>query len=207
MSDMLYPLHTGEKRRLVDMLDGSHAEQVVAHPPVDLLTDGGDGPNRRLRVDVAQTGFFAGREFRTWKELSLTLGQVYVVKAVVPNDIILFGNVLNLVTGEVKMYTSIGGTEGGSYSETLPILGRNNMSERPAPFYTPVVTLTAGGTLTGETNIDLVWVKTADNSNFSGNVGNGLGEERGVAANTYHFKITAVTAATGVWSAWWEERV
>lgn len=173
----------------------------------DLLTDGGDGPNRRLRVDVAQTGFFGGREFRTWKELSLTLGQVYVVKAVVPVNVILFANVLQLVTGEVKMLTSFGGTEGGSFSETLPILGRNTMSERPTPFYTPVVTLTAGGTLTGETNIDLVWVKTADNSNFSGNVGGQLGEERGVAANTYHFKMTAVAASTGVWSAWWEERL
>lgn len=207
MTDKLFPLHTGEKRRLVDMGDSSHAEQVVAHPPFDLLTDGGDGPNRRLRVDVAQTGFFAGREFRTWKELSLTLGQTYVVKAVVPKDIILFSNVLQLLTGEVKMYTSFGGTEGGSYSETLPILPRNTMSERPTPFYTPEVILTAGGTLTGETNIDLVWVKTADNSNFSGNVGGSLGEERGVAANTYHFKLTAIAAATGVWSAWWEERV
>lgn len=173
----------------------------------DLLTDDGDGPNRRLRVDVGQTGFFAGREFRTWKELSLTLGEVYVVKAVVPVNIILFSNVLNLITGEVKMHTSVGGTEGGSYSESLPVLPRNTMTERPSPVYTPVVTLTAGGTLADETNIDLVWVKTADNSNFAGNVGGSLGEERGVAANTYHFKLTAVTAATGVWSAWWEERV
>lgn len=207
MADKLVALHTGEKHRLVDMGDASHAEQVVAHPPLNLLTDGGDGPNRRLRVDVGQTGFFAGREFRTFKELNLTLGQIYVVKAVVPKNIILFANVIQLVSGEIKMYTSSGGTEGGSYSETLPILARNTMSERPTPFYTPVVTLTAGGTLTGETNIDLVWVKTADNSNFAGNVGGGLGEERGVGANTYHFKMTAVSAATGVWSAVWEERV
>lgn len=172
----------------------------------DLLTDGGTGPNRRLRVDVAQTGFFAGREFRTFKELNLTLGQFYVVKAVVPVDIILFANVITLTSGEVKLYTSVGGTEGGTFSETLPIFARNTMSERPTPIYTPVVTLTAGGTLTGETNIDLVWVKTSDNSNFSGNVGGGLGEERGVGANTYHFKMTAVAASTGVWSAWWEER-
>lgn len=207
MVDKLVALHTGEKQKLVDMGDGTHAEQVVSHPPFDLLTDGGDGPNRRLRVDVGQTGFFGGREFRTWKELNLTLGQVYVVKAVVPVDIILFSNIINLTSGEVKMYTSVGGTEGGSFSETLPILARNTMSERPTPIYTPVVTLTAGGTLTGETNIDLVWAKTADNSNFAANVGSGIGEERGVAANTYHFKMTAVIAATGVWSAWWEERL
>lgn len=207
MVDKLVALHTGEKQKLIDMGDGTFAEQVVAQPSFDLLTDGGDGPNRRLRVDVGQTGFFAGREFRTWKELNLTQGQVYVVKAVVPVDLILFSNVLQLATGEVKMFTSFGGTEGGTFSESLPVLPRNTMSERPSPFYTPLVTLTAGGTLTDETNIDLVWVKTADNSNFSGNVGGSLGEERGVGANTYHFKLTAIAAATGVWSAWWEERV
>lgn len=173
----------------------------------DLLTDGGTGPNRRLRVDVAQTGFFAGREFRTFRELNLTLGETYVVRAVVPVNIILFANVLTLTSGEVKMYTSVGGTEGGTFSETLPILPRNTMSERPTPVYTPVVTLNAGGTLTGETNIDIVWVKAADNTNFAGNVGGQLGEERGVGANTYHFKLQAISAATGVWSAWWEERL
>lgn len=33
----------------------------------DLMTDGGYGESRRVRVDVGQTGFFAGREFRTFK--------------------------------------------------------------------------------------------------------------------------------------------
>lgn len=30
MTDKLYPLHTGEKRRLVDMRDGTHAEQLAS---------------------------------------------------------------------------------------------------------------------------------------------------------------------------------
>ena len=172
----------------------------------DLLTDGGDGPSRRLRVDVAQTGFFAGREFRTFKEINLATSQAYYVKAVVPVNIILFANVISLTGGELKLYTSVGGTESGTFSETLPIFARNTMSERPTPVYTPQVVLTAGGIVTGETNLDLVWVKAADNTNFSGNVGGSTGDERGVAANTYHFRLLSVSASTGVWNVWWEER-
>lgn len=44
-------------------------KMVVAHPPLVLMTDG-NGPNARLRVDVGQTGFFAGREFRTFRRLT-----------------------------------------------------------------------------------------------------------------------------------------
>lgn len=60
MTDVVFEAPTGSFRRFVDMGDGTHAEQGIAHPPFDLLTDGGDGPNRRLRVDVGHTGFFAG---------------------------------------------------------------------------------------------------------------------------------------------------
>lgn len=179
---------------------------AITRFPDDLFTDGGTGPSRRLRVDVGQTGFFAGREFRTFKELSLSLSEVYVVKAVVPIDIILFGLELSLASGEVKLYTTVGGTEGGTFSETLPIFGRNNMSSRPTPFYTPQVVLTAGGTHTGGTNLDLVWVKVADVSNFAASIGAAPTDERGVAANTYYLRLNAVTAATGVLSARWEER-
>lgn len=33
------------------MGDGTHAEQALAHPPLDLLTDQGSGDNRRLKVE------------------------------------------------------------------------------------------------------------------------------------------------------------
>ena len=51
------------KKLLVDMQDGTHAERIEAYPPKVLMTDG-NGSYARLRVDVGQTGFFAGREFR-----------------------------------------------------------------------------------------------------------------------------------------------
>lgn len=170
-----------------------------------LLTDP-SRENSRLRVDVGQTSFFAGREFRSFKEFNLTTGANYVIKAVVPLDVILFELSFTLTSGEVKLYTKTGGTEDGSFSETLPIIPRNSMSERPTPFYTPQTVLTAGGTHSGGTTLDLIWSKVSDNSNKASNSDASIGAERGIAAGTYYFIAQAVSAATGVIHARWEER-
>lgn len=178
------------------------------NPSDELISGGGiDGTNPRIRVDVGEPSFFDGRQFRTFKELNLTLGSTYVIKAVVPKNVILYGLELALTSGEVKLSTVVAGTEGGSFSETLPIFPRNTMSERPTPFYTPTVVLTAGGTHTGGTVLDMIWLKTADNSNFANSVGGAPGDERGVGAGTYYFRLNAVIAATGTFKARWEERL
>lgn len=182
---------------------------VVISGLADSLVSGGagmDSTNPRIRVDVGEPSFFAGRQFRTFKELNLATSAVYVIKAVVPGNIILYGLELSLVSGEVKLSTVVGGTEGGAFSETLPIFPRNTMSERPTPIYTPTVVLTAGGTHTGGTALDLLWIKTADNSNFAQSVGGSPGDERGVGANTYYMVLNCVEAATGVFRARWGER-
>jgi len=175
----------------------------------DLMTDGGTGPNRRFRVDVGQTGFFAGREFRTFKELNIAISSTYVIKAVVPINVILFGLAVQAEAGHLRLATVVGGTEGGTFSETLPIFGRNNMSERPTPFYTTQIALTAGGTHTGGTEIDVLRLKANNNTNQAFTVGAEGGDERGVAAATYYFRLqnlSATDAITGVFSARWEER-
>lgn len=178
---------------------------AISNPSGDLLTDGGFGPNRRLRVDVAQTGFFAGREFRTFKEWTVATTATYVIKAVVPVNIILFNLSISLDEGSARIETLAGGTEGGVFGETLPIFGRNTMSDRPAPFYAPVVVLTAGGTLTGGTLLDPLRAKTDANTNQAFSVGASNGDERGVGLGTYYFRVT-LTGAIGVFKAWWEER-
>lgn len=177
---------------------------------IPLITDwqGGVGPNQRLRVDVGQTGFFAGREARTFRELAIPTGNTIVVKAVVPLNIILFGLSVFLTDGAVKVETMVGGTEGGTFSETLPIFPRNTMTERPTPFYVPQVVLTAGGTHTGGTVLDVLYAATSGIGSQAASVGVETGDERGVGAGTYYFRITASgsATATGVFKARWEER-
>lgn len=171
-----------------------------------LLTDyQGVGPNPRLRVDVAQTSFFAGREFRTYYELDMTGGETRIIKVVAGLDIILNDLMVNLVSGEVKIYTLLSdGTEGGTFGTDLPIIPTNTMSS--APDYSSQVSASTGGTYTGGTEIDLIWIKTSSNENKSFNNLAHVGTERGVAAATYYYKIEATGTTTGVFSARWEER-
>lgn len=174
----------------------------IAIPPFDLMTDGGEGPNRRLRVDVGQTGFFAGREFRTFMRFTANT----IIKATVPVNTILFGLQVALSAGEVDIETVVTGTEGGTFGVALPIFPRNTMDERPAPFYDPVVTLFSGGTHTGGVVLDALHLKVADNSNFANSAGAEQGDERGVGVGTYYFRMTVTGATVGIFKARWEER-
>lgn len=175
------------------------------YPPKKLLTDA-DGDNARLRVDVGQTGFFDGREFRTLRRIAIGTSETLVVKVVVPIDVILFDLRLEMVDGWADVETRIGGTEGGTFSETLPIIQRNSMSS--APVYSPVVAITAGGTHTGGTVLDAFAGRAASATAQIASIGNGLTDERGIPAGIYYFVVTnpGSGANAGVFRAWWEER-
>ena len=192
----------GVIRRDVDMGDGTFAELFIAHPPAVLIT----GTTRpRLRVDVAETSFFEGREFRTFKEWATATTSTYVVKVVVPIDLIL--QEMNVVCEEGigRVKTMIGGTSGGTFSEVLPIFPANTMNERPQPAYINQVVLSAGGTHDGAgTVLDVLRSKTSGNSNFSSSVSSGS-SMRGVGPGTYYF-IFELSSFVGLFKARWEER-
>ena len=206
---MLVPV--GQRLWLAKRGVDSYLESVVniergvpyIFPPAMITDD--MGPNQRLRVDVAQTGFFAGREFRTFREWDTATTGSFVIKTVVPVDTILFELGFTMEAGVVKMETVAGGTPGGVFAETLPIFSSNNMAEKPQPPYVNQLALTAGGTHTGGVILDVLRGKTADNSNFASSLGLGSGAERGIAVGTYHFRLT-LTSFIGVLKGRWEER-
>ena len=185
--------------------DSRDALAVVAVPPAGLLTLG-DNPNSRLRVDVGQTGFFDGREFRTFRRVSLAAGATLVVRAVVPFNTILFRMSLDVTDGWLDLETRTGGTAGGTFSETLPIFKRNNMTT--APVYASQNALTAGGTHTGGTVLDAIAARTSGATAQASSVGAVVSDERGIAPGTYYFVLTnpGSGTATAIWHAWWEER-
>ena len=173
--------------------------------PRILLTDK-EGPNQRLRVDAAQTSFFAGREFRTFLELNIATSAVVVIKAVVPVNIIL--NKLETVIddGFLKIETVVGGTEGGVFT-ALSTFPANTMTEVPSPAPTAQVVLTTGGTHTGGTVLDIIRLRAAVATAQQSSVGSSAFDERGVVANTYYFRLTNLGGTvTGTFKARWEER-
>ena len=177
--------------------------------PHDLYTSDNEG-FRRLRVDVAQTGFFEGREFRTFLRLNIpTSGTIYV-RAIVPINLILFSLDFIIVSGQLDSETRVGGTPSGTWSTALPIFNRNNMTEVPGGIVpTSVVQLHTGGSHSGGTVLDVNVVKASNDTPKGTSVGNQPGDERGIAANTYYFKLQNLDAGNplvGVFKARWEER-
>lgn len=188
-----------------DEPDGSSLRVLT---PYDLLTDGGDGPNRRLRVDVGQTGFFSGREFRTFKRYELSASSSVYVKVVSPVNFVLQGLGLQVDLGHVHLEAYSGVTESGTFNVALPILGANRMTERPTPLYTAQMTLHDGGSFTGGTLLDLISVKADTQSSQSTTQDAAVAGERGLPAGNYYLKITNQenSAADLIIRARWEER-
>lgn len=161
----------------------------------------------RVRVDSAQTGFFEGREFRSYYEFSIPTATALVAKFECPVDFILFNQKLSVDAGGVRLSVHAGGTEGGVFT-TVPILGKNRMTERRRPYYTAQATLAAGGTHTGGTEVDVARDVAPGSGSNTSTISGDTDGERGLPAGTYYLKLAALGAGTaaGVYSLWWEER-
>ena len=160
---------------------------------------------RRLRVDLGQTGFFEGREFRTFYEYSVPSGQSVYLRATVPLNIILFSTSLTLDAGKLRMSLIAGGTEGGTWSP-VAVFPKNNMTDRPA--YTGQVQIESGGTHSGGVLLDVVRLLSETAGNRSSTVGGQVSDERGVGPGVYYYRLENIDGQTanGVFSAFWEER-
>lgn len=183
--------------------------------PVAFFTDRG-GPSTRLRVDPGQTGFFAGRMFRSFVSASIPVaGPAVSFRFVSPVNFILWSQELTLTQGALQFEVFTGATDGGSWTTELPIIGVNRMSERPTPFYNPLVTIQTGGSFTGGTRVDLMIVNAGANvGNQSSQNAGGQTTERGLPAGTYFGRFSTLTggiapvdAALFLFALAWEERV
>jgi hypothetical protein len=173
----------------------------------DLMTSDNAG-TRRWRVDIGQTGFFEGREFRTFREFSIASGASLYLKFTSPVDFILFEQSLTVDAGAVRFTAITGATEATPFNTALPVIGKNRMAARPEPFYLAQAQVSAGGTITGGTVVELFRVVSANATAQQQTVGGASQTERGLAAGSYYLRIENIGNATttGVYSLFWEER-
>lgn len=184
----------------------------TAAPPSDILTDGGFGQNRRLRVDPGQTGFFAGKFFRSYIESVIPVaGPSAQFRFTSPTDFILWSQALELTQGAIELRVYTGATSSGTWT-VRPVIGVNRMAERPQPPYVAQSTLEFGGNFTGGTEVDLLKVRAASANNGAQNVG-AEASERGLPAGVYHGRFSTLTGGVAVndaaqllYSILWEER-
>ncbi|MEN2431109.1 hypothetical protein [Comamonas sp. F1-6] len=181
----------------------------------DYATDG-SGPAARIRVDPGQTGFFAGRMFRSYVETVVAQGGAtpFYARFTSPVDFILWNQKLTLTQGAVRMLVLTGVSFAGSWT-TQPLFGVNRMSERPmydGAFYVPKATFETGGTFTGGSETDRMLVRAASSNVNATNAGESQ-SERGLPAGTYGLKFSILDgglnvndAAQMLYELEWEER-
>jgi len=184
--DVFFLGPNGAYKKFQHIGNGFHAEvQSVLHPD--------------------EIAFYAGREFRTFKEFSIATESSYNLKVISTSDTIVYEFGCSIQTGEIKVELVTGGTEGGTFSTDLPIFPCNTMSTTPV--VATGITMTAGGTHSGGTVVDLLY---ADTGQGSGARQTTASEDypQGFAAGTYYIRLTNQDnhTTTGVFRARWEER-
>lgn len=181
--------------------------------PSDILTSSRE-KYRRIRVDIAQTGFFEGREFRTFREISIASGATLVMRVIAPVNTILQHVGLTLDSGSIKLRTVAGGTPAGTFDSPLPVIPKNTMAggefpAPPLPLYVAKNSVSSGGTgLSGGVDIDVLRLVVANATGQRSSVGGSQDDARGVGPGTYYwvFQNFGTGTATGVFSSFWEER-
>jgi hypothetical protein len=216
VGDYFRKIFGGPVRKETDMGDGSHAERVIAHPPFDLLTDGGDGPSRRLRVDVGQTGFFARRTWALNYEFASTnpiAATPLVFRVDIPVNFIIHAHSLSVDQGglTLRTYSAAQGVAGGTFSTTHTPVSENSMTEKAA--YAFQASVASGGTFTpnvGQVPLTPLRVRTANATAQQSSVGGEAVSEKGRAAGTYYAVLSRMTGVagdcTGVYNLVIEER-
>lgn len=203
MSNIRFPFWQEVRKLLVDRLDGTHAERVEAYPPKVLMTDD-DGPYARVRVDVGQTGFFAGREFMAHHEYSIVSGASIAIRAIAGVDVFLEQFSLDNWAGDVRLELRSGSAVTSPFVNDISVF-RTNQTTGVDLTYTTQVNMDNGGVVTGGTVLD-VFQLTSGNKNES--VSGGSENPIGMPAGTYYIVISNIgnQTATGVFKARWEER-
>lgn len=182
--------------------------------PDVLITGGGeDGIAPRIRVDEGQTGFFAGRFFRAYKEAVIpTAGPALSMRFTSPVNFILWAQSLTLTQGAIRLEVFTGTITPSGVWTSEPVIGVNRMSEVPTPVYTAQATVESGGSFTGGTAVDLLMIRTSAQNASAQNAGGGF-TERGLPAGTYYIRLSTLAgglvvndAAQLVYAITWEER-
>lgn len=181
----------------------------------DMVTSTEDG-FRRYRVDVGQTGFFEGREFRMVRKLVVAAATPHVFRFTCPVDFILFEQTLNVSVGDLEFcaYRSEQGTAGGVFT-ALPVgpIGKNTSAKYrlySGSRYAAQAAVAEGGTFTPTDPLiyaDYDRAKTSSATAQQTSVSGGNDSVRYLAAGTYYLVVTSLSGTSeGRYAIAWEER-
>ena len=163
------------------------------------------GLHGRIFVDAGGVNPAENRQYFMFHEFSMAAGASEVVKVVITGDTVMNAFSVKVMSGKARVEIVAGGTEGGTFNQSIPVFPVNGMST--AIPRTTTTTMTSGGTLTGGTVMDLFLVNTGDNVNQSSGVTSGEDFAIGFPAGTYYIRVTNTdnSTAAGLIKALWTE--
>ena len=174
-----------------------------------------DSPSRydseaRVMVDVAETGFFQGREFRISYEYDIANGNTLAIKFSSPIDFILQKQSLSCDVGGLafRAYRSTDGSPSGTFGTPVNVLQNNAMTASIE--YTRQASVTSGGSFTpsGDAS-ETIRVRSGTATGQRISVGSSTADQRGLPAGDYYLLFENIAnsgAAEGVYDLVWEER-
>ena len=173
--------------------------------PISGFFEQAHGQHGRIFVDAGNFSPTDSQHYFMFHEYSVVASGTEVVKVVITGDTVMESFVIKVMAGTARVEIVSGGTEGGTFSQTVPVFPVNGMST--APVRASTTTVTSGGTLTGGTTLDLFLVNTGDNVNQSTGVSVGENFQIGFPAGTYYIRVvnTDNSASYGLIKALWHE--
>lgn len=180
--------------------------------PAGIFTSSPDAEGfQRLQVDVGETGFFEGREFRAVRKLILS-GTPLVYRFVSAVDFILHEQTFSASTGDLEFYAwrAADVTPSGSFSTPVRVIGKNGSAEYReygGLRYATQVAIHSGGEVTpldAEQYVDYDRAKVANATAQQTSVGGSPNSARYLPAGTYYLQV--VGTGEGRLSIGWEER-
>lgn len=175
--------------------------QMMQGFPSYLMTDN-NGEFARLRVDVGQTNFFAGKTYRTFQKFTILAGASVAIRATTTVNLILQDISFTVEDSVCEITRRIGGTATGPWT-AMPIFAMNEMAG--APVVPTQTVLEYDGAHSGGTITDLLRVVAGNKSSAASSAVS----ERGTPPGVKYWNIQNVGNQTAivVFSAVWEERV
>lgn len=176
----------------------------------------------RIQVDVGQTGFFQGTEFRATRKLRIPVGQEIVFKNIVTVDLIIQRFQFSIANGnyEVHVWGADNVTENITFSTTVPFFPKNGSSEFSlfdgARYASQMQIFTSGAVTAGsaitvtdpDLYVDYVEMKSSQATAQSASGISDPGTFRYAPAGTFYTQITNIgnDAVRGIINNEWEER-
>lgn len=178
---------------------------------IPILSTINDAKYARMAVDVANTGFWEGTEFRISYEFNIPTATTQCFRFNSGSlDFLLQLQKLSVDQAAIRLrvYRSTQGVESGTWNESIPIY-RQNFTQYTKDI-DPVTVIDSGGVFTpngGEAAVETLRVRSSGSTAQRTSISGDIADQRGIGAGVYYLCLENIanSTATGVFDLRWEE--